>query len=302
MRISTSMIYELGVGALQRQQSELLKTQQQLASGRRIMAAADDPAGAARSLEVSQAEAVNAQYGANRGAARDSLNLTEGALQSVTGLIQDMQQAVVAAGNGTLSNSDRAAMAVELRGRYAQLLGLANSTDGAGRYLFSGFQGATQPFAEVAGTVVYSGDQGSRLVQVGPSRQLATSENGAEVFEKNGLFDTVSDLATLLETPVTSGASASALNAGLASANQKLEQALDDVLAVRAGIGARLNEIDALESAGEGLAVQYQDTLSRLQDVDYARAISDLSQQQTQLEAAQQSFLRVSGLSLFDYL
>jgi flagellar hook-associated protein 3 FlgL len=81
-----------------------------------------------------------------------------------------------------------------------------------------------------------------------------------------------------------------------------LDRSLENVLRVQASVGARMNEIDSLQSAASDLDLQYSERLSNLQDLDYAKAISDLSRQQMQLEAAQQSFVRISGLSLFDVL
>jgi len=74
------------------------------------------------------------------------------------------------------------------------------------------------------------------------------------------------------------------------------------VLTVRASVGSRLRELDSLNSAGSSRDIQYSQTLSQLQDVDYAKAISQLTQQQTTLQAAQQSFVKIAGLSLFNYL
>ena len=81
-----------------------------------------------------------------------------------------------------------------------------------------------------------------------------------------------------------------------------IDGALTNVLRVQASVGARMNEVDALQSAATDLELQFSERLSNLQDLDYARAISDLSRQQMQLEAAQTSFVRVSSLSLFDVL
>jgi flagellar hook-associated protein 3 FlgL len=63
-----------------------------------------------------------------------------------------------------------------------------------------------------------------------------------------------------------------------------------------------MNEVESLAGLNDELALQYQQTLSDLQDLDYAKAISDLTRKQTDLEAAQQSFIRISQLSLFNYL
>ena len=83
MRISTTMMYEMGVGALTAQQGELLRTQQQMASQRRLLSAADDPAAASTALRVSQSLARNQQIEANQEAAANRLAIGESALSSV---------------------------------------------------------------------------------------------------------------------------------------------------------------------------------------------------------------------------
>lgn len=188
MRISTSSIYDANVAALGQQQTNLLKTQQQVATGRRMQTASDDPVAAARAISVNQADAMNTQYGANRTAARHTLSLADSNLQSVKSLLQDVRVAAVNAGNGSLQNSDRRTIATELSGRLQELVGFANSTDGAGNYLFSGFQSKTQPFVDVAGVMTYNGDDGQRLAQANASRQISSSDSGADVFMriKNG--------------------------------------------------------------------------------------------------------------------
>ncbi|MGV8295244.1 flagellin N-terminal helical domain-containing protein, partial [Pseudomonas aeruginosa] len=74
---------------------------------------------------------------------------------------------VVQAGNGTFADSDRQALSTALKNARDALLGLANSTDGNGQYLFSGYQGGVIPYAQDAtGKIVYSGATGERTVQV----------------------------------------------------------------------------------------------------------------------------------------
>ena len=109
------------------------------------------------------------------------------------------------------------------------------------------------------------------------------------------IFTTISNLITALRTP-------SPLGGAIATAINGLDRGIDNVLTVRTSLGARLNELDALQSSGENMGLQYKQMLSQLQDVDLSKAISDLSQQKTSLEAAQKSFLAVSGLSLFNYM
>ncbi|RFC31874.1 MAG: flagellar hook-associated protein 3 FlgL [Candidatus Nitrotoga sp. MKT] len=408
MRISTSSIYSANLNLLNQQQTQLLHTQQQIAAQRRILTPADDPIASARALEISQSDASNSQYATNRNVVQHSASLSESILQSVTNLLQDVRTVAVNAGNGGLTNSDKQTFATDLSGRLEELLTLANSTDGIGNYLFSGFQGRTQPFANTSAGVQYQTDDGQRMIQVSGSRQLAASESGADIFMRvkdgNGtfnveaaaantgsgivslgattnpalltgnnyqvtfsvvagvttygvtnitpgalvpvpiaagtpyvsgqvisfdglqfditgapasgdvftvapstnesIFKTISNLITALKTTNSLGGAAAAAEF-TNSRNQalnSLDRGIDNVLTVRASLGTRLSELEALQSTGESIGEQYKQTLSQLQDLDFNKAISDLTQQKISLEAAQKSFLAVSELSLFNYM
>lgn len=304
MRISTATLFETGSTRISEMQVTLSKTQQQLSSGRRMQTAADDPVASAAALEVNQSQALNAQYSANRGVARDSLTLTESTLSSVSQLIQDARALALQAGNGTYTDKDRAPIAAELRSQLDQLIGLANARDGSGKYAFAGYQVDTVPFVKVGAVVQYNGDQGQRTLQVGSGREMPVGESGQDLFLSGGQdpFQTLTDLVTLLETPVTTPADKAALQAGLDTALVRLDRGLDSVVTTLATVGARMKELDGLDNVGASLDVQYATSLSKLQDIDYAKVISELSQQQTTLEAAQKSYVKITGLSLFDYL
>ena len=117
------------------------------------------------------------------------------------------------------------------------------------------------------------------------------------------IFKTMANVIKALETATTENPAATAKLAndvGFALTN--LDQGTENILRVRAAIGTRLKEVDSLGSVLEDLKLQFQLTLSQLQDLDYAKAITDLTRKQTDLQAAQQSFVRISELSLFNYL
>jgi flagellar hook-associated protein 3 FlgL len=92
------------------------------------------------------------------------------------------------------------------------------------------------------------------------------------------------------------------LGNGLNGALQNIDQAMNKALTVRTAVGSRERELDAVTSAAGDADTQYQSRLSGLQDTDYAKAISDLTRQKTALDAAQQTFVKVTGRSLFDFL
>ncbi len=402
MRISTNTIYETGTNLMLQQQEALIKTQQQLSTGRRILTPSDDPIAAAQALNISQSASLNEQYSVNRTSASSSLGLEENILKQVTSLLQDVHESAVHAGSASLADADRKMLATELRGRLESLVGLANTTDEKGQFLFSGYQANTKPFVQAGLDVQYMGDQGQRLNQVGPTRQLAVSDSGIDMFErvKNGngvfataadsantgtgiidigsvmtptsltgnnyeisfavaagvttydivntttglpvssgnpyvqnntisfdgmqlsikgapangdkftvspssnqsIFKTVSNLITALEIPSSGQSGGTRLANTLSTALQNIDNSLEHVLEKRSSIGARLQEIDTLESVGSDQNIQFEQSLSQLQDVDFAKAISDLQRQQLYLQAAQQSYVKISGLSLFNLI
>lgn len=194
MRISTSSFYNSGVYGMEQQQTALYNTQQQLSSGLRVTTPSVDPVAAARALEVGQSNSINTQYQTNQSAALSRMNLNETNLASVTTLIQNVQVQAVNAGNFSLNTNDRQAIAAQLNSLQQQLLSLANSTDGAGNYLFSGSMAATKPFIQTPNGIQYVGDQGQQSMQITGSRQVPVSLSGADIFQNiktgNGSFAT----------------------------------------------------------------------------------------------------------------
>jgi flagellar hook-associated protein 3 FlgL len=408
MRISTNTMYEMGSSRLSDLSSALVKTQQQLSTQRRVLTPSDDPIASAQALVVTQSLGMAEQYSTNRLYARNALSEEETALATVTSILQDAKTLVVTAGNGALSDSDRKSLAIELSARIEDLLGVANSKDGGGNYMFGGYQTAAQPFTATNGGAVYSGDQGQRLLQVGPSRQIAMSDSGNTVFENNrtgngrfvtgaspanagagvitggnvsditqltghayrlsfhvdavsgattyqvvdttdpsapapvpapglayasgqaiafkgmqfqvsgkpadgdvftvepstnrSIFTTLKDLLGTLNGSGEGAANQARITNQLGAANTNIDNALDNVLSARASVGSRLKELDALDSTGDDLKLRYTETLSSLQDIDLAETISMFTQQQTVLQAAQKSFVTVTGLSLFNLI
>ena len=408
MRISTNSFYENAGGKISELQSSLAQKQTQIASGRRIQTPSDDPVAASAALDVKQADGVNTQFAANRESAKTALTLQESTLTQYTDLLQNIKTTTVAAGDGALDDTQRKYFADQLTNDYQTLLGIANTQDSSGHYIFAGYKNTTQPFNQTAAGVTYAGDQGQRLLQVSTSRQLALNDTGDAVFQNirtgNGtfttaaaagntgtaiagpgsvtnaalltgdtysvdftitggvtsfnvfdvtkdagktkpllspspspytpgqaiafdgvqfdlagapasgdtfsvkpstnqsIFQTVGDLITALNTSSAGPTAKANLASGLSIANGNVTSALDAALTVRASGGARLKELDALDNEGADRTLQYASRLSSLQDLDYAKAVTELTQQQVTLQAAQQSFVKIANLSLFDYI
>lgn len=301
MRISTHQIYQSGVDAMLDQQSKLFKTQMQLSTNLRLLSPADDPTAAAQVIGLNESIAITEQYRSNAGAAQARLNIEDGTLSGVSNALQRARELAVRANNGTLSADERKAIALEIRQIMGEVQGLANTKDASGEYIFGGFQSQTKPFSDNgSGVFTYSGDQGQRQLQIGPSRQIAVGDSGLDVFMKVGnaagtgyqdVFTTLYSLATELEANTPNN-----------SRITEIDNALDNVLGTQSRIGARLNTIDREEQVNASYSLQLETTRSSVRDLDVAQAASDLSRQSAVLEAAQLSFIKIQGLSLFNYL
>jgi flagellar hook-associated protein 3 FlgL len=398
MRISTAAMHELAIAAMLRQQASLARTQNQIATGKRVQTPADDPVAAARLYELARTQSQLEQFGRNATAAQGRLQLEEQALADSGTVLQRVRELVVQANNATLSDSDRQSIVTELRSRVAELQAVANRQDSNGEYLFAGYASTTRPFTRDAGGAMhYAGDAGVRQLQIDATQYVADSNPGSEVFMEvragNGVFTTaaasantgsgvldtgsivdrsqwVADRYTISFTSastwqVTDGASnvvaagnyqdggaiafrgvqvsvsgtpasgdtftvqsagtedvfttldrtIAALQAGgsndalraqlttaMGAALQQIDQASERLLGVRAGVGARLSMLDAVDGARQNQSVDLATTVSGLQDLDYATAVSKMSQQYVSLQAAQQSYASIAKLSLFNYL
>jgi len=132
---------------------------------------------------------------------------------------------------------------------------------------------------------------------VGDSFNVAPSAN-------QSVFTTVQNLVTALQTGASANTSAGTarLNNSMAAAINDIDQALGQMSNLRAGVGARLNSITTQQSVAGSQQVQLQTSISSLQSLDYASAITTLDQQNMTLSAALQAYTITQGLSLFKYL
>jgi len=117
--------------------------------------------------------------------------------------------------------------------------------------------------------------------------------------------DMFTNLQTVIDTlrkPATSDAEKANLNNVLATGLRQFSNSLDNVLTVNASVGSRMNELDALDTIGTNRTLNYAQSLSDLQDLNYAQAMTEYYQRQTALQAAQQSFMQIQGMSLLRFM
>lgn len=181
-RISTGMLYQQSINTMLAKQAKLAHTQQQLASGQKLVTAKDDPVAAGTAVGLDRAVAELERFAMNGNAVQNRLGLQENALTQVGDAMARIHELTIQANNAALGDDSRKAISTELKAIQAGLLDLANSTDGAGRYLFGGTADGSAPFAISNGGVIYSGDQTQRQVEVAPDMFVSDTLPGSEVF------------------------------------------------------------------------------------------------------------------------
>lgn len=182
LRLSTAQMQYDALSMMRARQTEISKYQQQIASGVKLTRGADDPTGIADVQHLDHALASLGQFDRNSTLLGDRLRQQEAALADAGDLLQRARELAVQAGNGALSDSDRHAIVVELRGLRESMLQIANRDDGRGRQLFAGTQDGVKPFTSGAGAVSYLGNDGQNLVDVAPDTALADTDAGSRVF------------------------------------------------------------------------------------------------------------------------
>ncbi|MGZ8158202.1 MAG: flagellar hook-associated protein FlgL [Methylobacter sp.] len=185
MRISTAWSQQLSFNGISNQQDNLAKIRQQLGSGLKISAPAEDPAAAARILDLDRSITKTEQYQSNIAATRGRLNLEESALEAATNAIFTAKDLTIQAKNDTLSSSDRLAIKAQVDQLIEEMAGIANTRNANGEYIFSGDLATVPAFARNAttGEYAYQGGPQQRALQIGPTRQVADGDLGFNVFE-----------------------------------------------------------------------------------------------------------------------
>jgi len=408
IRISSQQIFSGGINRLQDLSAQLNKTDEQIATGKRVNRPSDDPVAAARILKLDQEVKRIETYERNAQLANNRLGQEESAISSSLDILQRVRELTVQAGNGSLSASDRLSISSEMKERLQQLAQTANTQDASGEYIFSGFQGGSPAYAKEAGEWTYQGDEGQRMLEIDDGVTVAISDNGKGIFdripatasgeltgplpfpvpppdgrinsisvinrsnlqaggfstievrasasilggeldgldvlntdgtinktvpfvagepvtvngvqftltdpvdgdiftietgEKQSVFKTIENLISGLDNLSKSGSAGSdAYNDLIAGSLANIDNAQESFILKQTELGGRMNSVESTQAFLEDSALYSKEIRSQLQDIDYAEAISTLSFQSFVLQAAQQSFARVSQLSLFDRL
>ena len=301
MRVSTSQLYASNLAGINRQNVELARVQKQLATGNKIESPSDDPAAATRIVDLNRMIDRNEQFKTNGDFALNRLGQSETVLDEVSATI-DRVQGLVFSPLGQEASS-RPQLAQQLRDELSIITDLANTRDANGDYLYAGHDVKTKPFDDSGANVAYTGDAGQRNIQIAADRRVADGNSGQEIFENTGagrsLFRMIEDYAAVLENPASTAAN---VQTAIDTITPDLALAKDNLTLIRNSIASRMGMINTEQEISKQMNETLIDQRSELNDVDLAEIAMKLNQHQTSLQAAQQTFVKTQGLSLFNYI
>jgi len=297
MRVATSQLYNRPASLMTRLTADADRIQIQIATGKKLLAPSDDPGAYLRLQGISRQSANDGAYAANIGMAQGLLAQTDTTLESVEAQLTRALELATQASNGTLSDTNRAAIGKELESIRDTLFGLANTRDVRGQPLFGGATGDVAYIRDTDGSIDFAGTGEPSAIPIGEGTGVQGTVTGMRAFAAGGsdMFAVLADFAAALEA---GGDVKAAANNALSG----IKGSLESVTLARASAGARAARLELdterLTAAGEAR----EDVRSALEDTDVTVAVTELQKTLTILQATQASFSKLSSLSLFDYL
>jgi flagellar hook-associated protein 3 FlgL len=314
--MSSDQIHQSGLDVILDAQKKLSRTQEELASGKRLLTPADDPVATAQiqsiRSELSRIETMQS----NISRASSELAMVEDSVASVEGLLMRARELAVRGANDSLSLQDREIIATEVDALREQLIATANTQSSDGDYIYAGYAVSAAPYTDATVNATYAGDTGVRAINIASGLTVSTRFAGEAVFGQGSAatgqlnaFEALAVLSAGLRgnasaaiTSLTNNGNAVTQDEAINISMQALDTNLETVRSVRTQLGVRMNRVDDQQALNANFNVRLQETLSGLEDLDYTKAITEMNLQMVALEAAQMAYTKTQSLSLFNYM
>ncbi|MCI1278865.1 MAG: flagellar hook-associated protein FlgL [Nitrospira sp.] len=295
MRVADQQMYGILLGNLQRSRVQMLTSQEQISSQKRVTNPADDPSAFGQIVLDKSALSQATQWIRNINFGTSRVNAADQALGQAQNLITRVRELTIQAGSDTTSAEGRQSIAKEVRQLQRQLIQLGN-TEVAGQAIFGGTKTDVQPFTITSGdTVAYQGNSETQSIAVGENQTVQILVPGSTVFtgSTTNMFDSLRDLLVALE-----GNNRANIQTGLGA----LDLATAQISDAQGTIGALANRLQVTHDALETATLTITKSISDNEDADLATAITQLRLHEVAVQAASQTFTKIFDSSLINYL
>lgn len=277
-RVNPNILPDL-ISSIEQSQTNQQTAVQQLATGRRVNNLSDDPASAAALVTNNAQSSQVDQFLSNASDAQGKIQTADSALSNAVEILTTAITVGTEGANGTLSASDRQALAQQVQGMQQQMLGLAN-TSYQGVYIFGGTEVSSQPFTANSSSssgVQYQGNTSVTSVQVGEGQSVQTNVAGSQLFlnSSGNVFKALNDLASALNS-----------GTGIEAANTEVQQSFSQLSTQRVFYGNALTQLQSSQSFLSQEQVNLSTQQNQLVGADLTSVVANDSQAQVDLQAA----------------
>lgn len=292
MRITQQMIQQNSLRHMQQNLSRMDSIYNQLASSKKLLKPSDDPSGVSKALQLKSTIKANEQYKKNTNEANLYLDESDQTISGMVKVMQRVRDLALQASNGSNEEKDLKAIASEVKELSEQIRSFAN-TKVNGIYLFNGHKTNQAPYPESDSYLVDSFDTGAKNYTIAEGIVIKANVTADELFgystDESNLFATLNKFVESLQSsgdiPL-----------------DEIDSSIDRLLTVQSEIGARKNRVDAISNRVEDINIELQSMLSKIEDIDYAEALTKYKSEESIYQASLQATARVIQLSLMNFL
>ena len=299
MQISTKLFNQQTLERLSDMHGTIQQHQARIATGKNILRASDDPIAAVNISVAKEQKTENARYIENIGRAKSKLELSENALAQASNLITRIYELTILAENDTFSRADRTAMKQEVTQLKDSMFQIVNSEDASGQALFAGYQVNQNAFSkDENGYIQYMGDRGNNYINIAENMTLSLGIDGASAFLRVPSENSHKSIFGIIEAIEDNFEDADFPK----NAIKDLQGSIDHLSLQQTYIGAQLNKAELQEEVLNKRQIILSENLSKLEDADITKIVTDLQTMLLNRDAATQAFAKIGQQSLFDFL
>ncbi len=322
-RITNSILSSNYLRNMNRNMNNMQTLQNQLASGKAINKASDNPYKASRSMQLNGEISYNKQYNENIKDTSNWLDTTDTALSQMGNIFGRIETLLVNAGNGAYGDDERSAIQDEIKEKVNELSQVLN-TSFDGSYIFGGTKTNSKPTTVVDGVLQYADKDGNGIgnngtiaitdtdvqnqlsmdLQVDIAQGVKTTYNKTaidvlEFKDKDGKSINVSDLLSKIINDLGSSGTSSDLTTTDLS---DIQSVTANLLQKRSEVGTMQNRMDSAQESNETQNYNMTDILSKTEDIDFAETTMNYSMMQTVYTAALQTSAKILPMTILSYL
>jgi flagellar hook-associated protein 3 FlgL len=302
MRVTQNITTSNFIRYIHQHAENLLKTQRQIATQKRINKSSDDPIGMGQVLGYRTNLAATDQYQENIKQGKTRLEINEASLDLASDLVNTARRLASDYSGSTLSVGERQSLAFQVKDLYDQVMQMANSKFN-GNYIFSGHATNSVPFSRDANfNAAYNGDGGELRIMISDNVEVNIVADGRTIFQNaaNGgvnIFDELKNLIDGLENPDPVAGSAQ-----IKATINPLQDGRDQINSRRSEYAPVLYRLQATDEYMTNLRPKVEEAMAKLEQADITKAVVELQSLELAYETTIATAGRIIQPSLLDFL